>query len=144
MSDNCLLLGENVSLAMNNAGQEFFLEERLLQISENTEIVTQGAPCGNLQLAVQTQSGEDQRLKNLLKEMNVEAAYDKFYAYGITYDRLKYINCDDLALAFPGNENIGYRAELREKIGLWKHKNFPEESLSTLSMNSNVQNWLEK
>ncbi|XP_067614074.1 uncharacterized protein [Eurosta solidaginis] len=75
--------------------------------------------------------------------MNVEAAYDKFYAYGITYDRLKYINCDDLALAFPGNENIGYRAELREKIGLWKHKNFPEESLSTLSMNSNVQNWLK-
>ncbi|XP_017473666.1 PREDICTED: uncharacterized protein LOC108364490 [Rhagoletis zephyria] len=75
--------------------------------------------------------------------MNIEAAYDKFYAPGITYEWLKYINCDNLALVFPGNENIGYRAELRKKIRLWKHNNFPEEYVSTLSMNSNIKNWIE-
>ncbi|XP_017469491.1 PREDICTED: uncharacterized protein LOC108361392 [Rhagoletis zephyria] len=147
MSDNSLLFGENVSLTMNDAGQHIVLEATPVEIGGNGEIITQSAQyeilSGNLEQIVETQSGGDQRLKDLLKEMNIEAAYDKFYASGITFDRLKYINCDDLALVFPGNENIGYRAELREKIRLWKHNNFPEESVSTLSMNSNIKNWIE-
>ncbi|XP_036331764.1 uncharacterized protein LOC118743287 [Rhagoletis pomonella] len=127
MSDNSLLFGENVSLTMNDAGQHIVLEATPVEIGGNGEIITQSAQyeilSGNLEQIVETQSGGDQRLKDLLKEMNIEAAYDKFYASGITFDRLKYINCDDLALVFPGNENIGYRAELREKIRLWKHNN---------------------
>ncbi|XP_036341673.1 uncharacterized protein LOC118751020 [Rhagoletis pomonella] len=149
MTDNCLIFGENASLVENGAGQHIFLEATPALIGQSEGILTQVTQCvslcGNLQQVVQNKSGgvEDDQLKELLKEMSMESAFDALYACGFTYDRLKYINSDDLALIFPGQENIGYRAELGEKLRLWKHQNFPYQCLSSLSMNSTVQNWIE-
>ncbi|XP_036329684.1 uncharacterized protein LOC118741818 [Rhagoletis pomonella] len=83
---------------------------------------------------------DEEKMVELLKEFEMENVLPFLKASQITFRSLKFLRGADLKEAIPP---LGLRVEFREKLFMWKKKEFGIDD-ETMSMPSKVTEWLQK